>query len=100
MQVDTGGSCGLLITGANGTGKSAVARVLSGLWQLDNGYVIRPSVGVLGVIPQSPLGVLRVCMCVCVCVSVCPSRSRSFDVRICMYMYVCECVIEPERSHR
>ena len=92
MQVDTGGSCGLLITGANGTGKSAVARVLSGLWQLDNGYVIRPSVGVLGVIPQSPLGVLRVCMCVCVCVCVCVCLCVPLVLALLMCVYVCTCM--------
>ena len=43
----------LMITGSNGVGKTAVARVLSGLWAPGNtGTVYRPGQGEVFVVPQ------------------------------------------------
>ncbi|KAG8888692.1 hypothetical protein FRB98_007058 [Tulasnella sp. 332] len=44
----------LMITGPNGVGKTAIARVLAGLWEADGGVVERPERGVKGVlvVPQ------------------------------------------------
>jgi len=43
----------LMITGSNGVGKTAVARVLSGLWAPENaGTVHRPGRGEVFVVPQ------------------------------------------------
>ncbi|KAG8802385.1 hypothetical protein FRC16_009759 [Serendipita sp. 398] len=44
----------LMISGPNGVGKTAVARVLAGLWAIEDGKVIRPNRGFSGVfvVPQ------------------------------------------------
>jgi len=44
----------MMITGPNGVGKTAIARVLAGLWEKDGGVVERPHRGVKGVlvVPQ------------------------------------------------
>ncbi|KAI9841427.1 MAG: hypothetical protein M1837_000703 [Sclerophora amabilis] len=55
----------LLISGANGVGKSAVARIVAGLWPVYRGLISRPrSVGIDGImfLPQRPylsVGTLR-----------------------------------------
>jgi len=54
----------LMITGPNGVGKTAIARVLSGLWESDDGVLRRPMRGVNGlfVVPQKAymvVGTLR-----------------------------------------
>lgn len=44
----------LLVTGASGSGKTALCRVLLGLWPVARGRVYRPKHG-LAIIPQTPL---------------------------------------------
>lgn len=53
ISVEAHGRSNLLLVGSNGVGKSAVARVLSGLWQPKAGKVGRPLS--LVVVPQLPL---------------------------------------------
>jgi ATP-binding cassette subfamily D (ALD) long-chain fatty acid import protein len=52
--VDARGRSNLLIVGSNGVGKSAVARVLGGLWQPKAGKVGRP-LSLIVIPPQLPL---------------------------------------------
>ena len=55
FSVEATGKSNLLITGPNGCGKSSVARVLSKVWSVGSGGVVRPSSSHLSVIPQSVL---------------------------------------------
>ena len=52
LRVGTGEH--LMITGTNGVGKTAIARVIAGLWSGEGGEVTRPPVGVdqVFVVPQ------------------------------------------------
>lgn len=52
----------LLITGANGTGKSALFAAAAGLWRTGTGRIVRPPIGEVMFLPQKPymmLGTLR-----------------------------------------
>ncbi len=52
----------LLITGANGTGKSALFAAAAGLWRTGSGRIVRPPIGEVMFLPQKPymmLGTLR-----------------------------------------
>lgn len=52
----------ILISGANGVGKSAIARVISGIWPVFRGLVSKPNPEEISFVPQRPylsLGTLR-----------------------------------------
>jgi len=56
----------LLITGPSGCGKTSLLRMISGLWQPDQGLIQKPKTGDLLFIPQKPymiLGSLREQLC-------------------------------------
>lgn len=60
LKVKTGQH--VLISGGNGTGKTAIARVIAGLWPVYRGLVSKPSDGEIMYVPQKPylsVGTLR-----------------------------------------
>ncbi|KAL1917272.1 uncharacterized protein VTP21DRAFT_4928 [Calcarisporiella thermophila] len=62
LNIEVGPGEHLLVTGPNGVGKSAVARVLSGLWPVWRGALAKPFGGEIFYVPQRPylsLGTLR-----------------------------------------
>jgi len=56
----------LLVVGPSGCGKTSLLRMISGLWEPDNGVIKKPKIGELLFIPQKPymlLGSLREQLC-------------------------------------
>ena len=64
LSIDTNES--LLVVGPSGCGKTSLLRMISGLWQPENGVIEKPKTGDLLFIPQKPymiLGSLREQLC-------------------------------------
>jgi ATP-binding cassette subfamily D (ALD) long-chain fatty acid import protein len=62
LSVDVRPGMHILITGPNGVGKSAIVRIISGLWPIFRGTVYRPDDSGIMFIPQRPylsIGTLR-----------------------------------------
>lgn len=62
LSVDIRPGMHILITGPNGVGKSAIVRIISGLWPIFRGTIYRPSDTGIIFIPQRPylsIGTLR-----------------------------------------
>ncbi len=66
LNVSIGKNDRLLVVGPSGCGKTSLLRMISGLWQPENGSIERPETGDLLFIPQKPymlLGSLREQLC-------------------------------------
>ena len=64
LSIDTNES--LLVVGPSGCGKTSLLRMISGLWEPENGFIEKPNTGDLLFIPQKPymiLGSLREQLC-------------------------------------
>ncbi len=66
LSLSITGSDSLLVVGPSGCGKTSLLRMISGLWQPDQGLIEKPKTGELLFIPQKPymiLGSLREQLC-------------------------------------